>query len=178
VAQISSNSELAEQKAIISRQNHPVLIQKEVPVTSKMAVQASPTLMESFDPDNTVNLGPRWEKWLSRLDRFFLANNLKKDTNAAQMEAMLFLLAGQRVEEIHGTLTLPADEADSTDDVFTKATTKLNLYFKPKRNHMMEKFNFRTAKQDESETIDTYVTRLRVLAKFCEFHSIDTEIMT
>lgn len=128
-------------------------------ITNRMTVQASSTLMESFDPDNSVNLGPRWEKWLSRLNRFFLANGWKVEENATQMEAMLFLLAGPRVEEIHGTLgeavTLPTD---SPEDAFTKAAARLNAYFKPKRNHMMEKFNFRTAKQEESETIETYVT--------------------
>ncbi len=148
-------------------------------ITNRMTVQASSTLMESFDPDNSVNLGPRWEKWLSRLNRFFLANGWKVEENATQMEAMLFLLAGPRVEEIHGTLgeavTLPTG---SPEDAFTKAAARLNAYFKPKRNHMMEKFNFRTAKQEESETIETYVTRLRLLAKHCEFSNVDTEIMT
>ena len=37
-------------------------------------------------------------------------------------------------------------------------------------------YNFRQTKQKDSESLDSYHTRLRQLAKTCEFSNIDTEI--
>ena len=144
-----------------------------------MSIQASPTLIESFDPDNVMNVGPRWEKWLGRLNRFFLANGLAVAADSVRMEAMLFLLAGTRVYEIHETLPVEIPSTVTVaDNLFDKACHRLNAYFTPKRNRMMEQFNFANTKQGVSENIETYVTRLRVLAKYCEFADQDREIMT
>ena len=146
---------------------------------NKMAasLQATSTLIEQFEPDDQRNLGSRWEKWINRLNKYFIANDMKVDDEAAQMEATLFLLAGSRVEEIFETLT--ADAPDGTaDNIYDQACAKLKVHFNPIKNRMMEEFNFRSTKQDSNEGIEQYVTRLRVLAKHCEFNNVDREIMT
>ena len=51
---------------------------------------------------------------------------------------------------------------------------RLNAYFSPQTNIAYEVYNFRQTKQKEVESLDSYHTRLRQLAKTCEH--IDKEI--
>ena len=64
-------------------------------------ITISSTLIESFDPDNE---GPRWEKWIARLNQFFKANGMNVDDLDEKMLNILFLLGVERVYEIHSTL--------------------------------------------------------------------------
>ena len=54
--------------------------------------------------------------------------------------------------------------------------TKLDAYFNPKENIDFEIFKFRTATQQNGETIDQYTTRLRKLAQTCEFTDMNREL--
>ena len=47
--------------------------------------------------------------------------------------------------------------------------TQLTEHFKPKKNVPFERHVFRQAAQQNGETVDSYITRLRTLAKNCEF---------
>jgi hypothetical protein len=53
---------------------------------------------------------------------------------------------------------------------------KLDAHFEPKVNLTFETYNFRQLSQEEDESIDKFVTRLREVANRCDFHSIDREI--
>ena len=56
------------------------------------------------------------------------------------------------------------------------AKTKLSAHFKPKVNVEYERIQFCTQKQNQSESIDQYHTRLRQLAATCNFTDIDAEL--
>ena len=130
-------------------------------------ITASSTLIESFNPDDESNIGPRWNKWIARLNQFFKANGMKVDDSDDKMLNTLFLLGGERLYEIHNTLDEDISDENVTTE-FDKACFRLKAYFNPKRNKIIEEFKFRATRQDPSETIEMFVTRLRVVAKFCE----------
>ena len=74
-------------------------------------------------------------------------------------------------------------ETQDLFDTFTNTGTdyktpmnKLDAYFSPKKNVDYEIFQFRQAKQQESETVDQFVTRLRKLAQTCEFAELEKEL--
>ena len=69
--------------------------------------------------------------------------------------------------------TLPDTGGDNDYDT---AVAKLNEYFSPQTNIAYEVFNFPQSKQNEDESLDTFHTRLRQLAKTCEFSDINKEI--
>ena len=130
------------------------------------AVRSEPVIsLPSFpefqlQPDN--NVGQRWEKYLKRFERLLTGLGI---TNNARKRALLLHFSGQEVDDIFDTL---ADTGD--DDNYDKAKKSLTDYFSPKRNVAFEVFQFRKATQAPDETIDTYQTRLRQLAKTCDFH--------
>ena len=74
--------------------------------------------------------------------------------------------AGQETQEVFETLT-------DTGTDYNTALSKLDAYFLPKKNVDYETFQFRQATQKSDETVDQFVTRLRKLAKHCEFTDLD-----
>ena len=66
------------------------------------------------------------------------------------------------------------DTGDDND--YATAVEKLNGYFSPQTNIAFEVYNFRQTKQKDGESLDSFHTRLRQLAKTCEFGDIDKEI--
>ena len=124
-----------------------------------------------FPPFNVhldSNAGPRWEKWLKRVERLFIGMNLD---DKKQKRALLLHYAGPDVDDIFDTLP----DTGENDDYDT-AVEKLNEYFNPQVNTTYEVYSFRMAKQKEGESLDSYHTRLRQLAKTCQFADQDKEI--
>ena len=85
--------------------------------------------------------------------------------------ALLLHYAGPEVDEIFDTLPDTGDDND-----YAKAVEKLNGYFSPQTNIAYEVYNFRWTKQKEGESLDSFRTRLRQLAKTCEFADIDKDV--
>ena len=127
--------------------------------------------MPPFDPDSHIggNIGPKWKIWLKNFEMYIIANGI---TAKAKKRALLLYQAGARVREIFRQIP---DDKDDKD--YNKAVERLNEYFKPQKHRLYEAYKFREARQDVSETLDQYYTRLRSLATGCEFADPDFEIM-
>ena len=83
--------------------------------------------------------------------------------------AMLLHFTGPRVADIYDTL-----KAD--DDEFDTVKQKLTDYFAPQVNLHYETYVFRSAKQEEGETVNQFCTQLSTLANTCEFADLDREL--
>ncbi|XP_057310511.1 uncharacterized protein K02A2.6-like [Hydractinia symbiolongicarpus] len=126
-----------------------------------------------FDTNGDVtSLGTRWKRWRNGFDLYLVAAGITDNT---QKKALLLHCAGEDLRELFDTLPEP-EAADGQND-YVKACTALDTYFLPKKNKRYERHVFRTCAQKESESISQYVTRLRTLAKTCEFRDIDDEIV-
>ena len=68
------------------------------------------------------------------------------------------------------------DTLSDTGDDYDTAVKKLTEYFAQKKCTEYEVFKFRQSSQEQSETIDTFHTRLRKLSENCEFADKDKEI--
>ena len=90
-------------------------------------------------------------------------------TDKKQKRAVLLHLAGAEVQMVSETLS-------GTREDYNMALAKLNAYFEPKKNIPFERHAFRQAAQQQSEGMDAFVTRLRGLAKTCEFDDVDEMI--
>ena len=90
-------------------------------------------------------------------------------TDKKQRRALLLHLAGPEVQTVFETLS-------GTGDDYATALAKLTEYFEPKKNIPFERHMFSQAAQGPTESIDSYVTRLRSLAKSCEYDKVDDMI--
>ena len=79
-------------------------------------------------------------------------------SNDAQKRALLLNVAGMDVQEIYFTL---AGEGEGTD--FEATLKALDNYFVPKANIPFERHLFRQISQENGETVDQFVCRLRQL---------------
>ena len=121
-----------------------------------------------FDPDtDPAQTGARWDKWLLRFETYLVAKEITKDEIK---KANLLLRAGSKVFDIYDTLSAAADK-------YEDLKKKLTEHFKPMKDPAVAVYLFREEKQKPGETVDQYVTRLKALAKNCEFEDrSDAEI--
>ena len=74
------------------------------------------------------------------------------------------------MQEVFETLT-------ETGEDYAVALGKLNAYFKPQKNIPFERYTFRQAFQDPSETMDAYVTRIKRLVQTCDYGDSSEEMI-
>ena len=128
-------------------------------------LQPMPLFEPKADPTNT---SARWTQWIERFDTYLVASNIKA---TGRKRALLLYQAGPEVHEIFKTLPDTGDEKD-----YDAAVKALTTYFEPDKNKIYQTYTFRQAKQQDNETIDEFHTRLRRLAKHCNFPDVDFEI--
>ena len=135
-----------------------------------MAESLSLPVFPSFDVDtDKSNAGPRWAKWVERLENLFVGLNIEDED---RKRALLLHYAGERVYDIYDAeKKQTAAEYDATKKV-------LKDYFDPKQSVQMEIYKFRSYKQLEGQSLDEFGTELRKLAKNCQFANTDSEILT
>ena len=130
-------------------------------------MNALPNLPQ-FECDSATNVGVKWQKWVLWYENFLVAYDINTD---ARKKALLLNFAGPTVHDIYETLS-PATIGDNYADTLKV----LNDYFLPKKNVEFEIYKFRQTKQEVNESLDTYYTKLKQLAKYCEFDNIEKEI--
>ena len=112
-----------------------------------------------FSVSETSSLAQCWGKWTKSLDYYIRASGI---SDQKQKRAILLHLAGPDVQEIFETLP-------DTGEDYKTALEKLNEHFNPSKNIPFERHVFRQATQGPEESIDAFVTRLRTLARTCQF---------
>ena len=127
-------------------------------------IQPMPAFEPRSDPTST---SARWTRWLERFNTYLLAADIKDD---ARKRALLLYQAGPEVYEIFKTLQ------EDEDKDYKSAVKALTEYFEPEKNVIYQTYVFRQATQGKDETIDEFHTRLRGLAKHCDFANPDFEI--
>ena len=86
-------------------------------------------------------------------------------TDAKQIAAKLKLYMGEEARDIYSAMK----HANKDKDGAAEIKKALKNYFAPKHSVYEEIGVFRNAKRCEGESINEFVTRLRVLAKYCDF---------
>ena len=112
-----------------------------------------------FSVTETSSLAQRWDKWTKSLDYYIRASGI---SHQKQKRAIVLHLAGTEVQEIFEILP-------ETGDDYKSVLEKLTEYFSQCKNIAFKRHVFRQAAQSAAETMDSYVTHLRTLAKTCQF---------
>ena len=132
------------------------------------SISLQPVPPFAVDAEIGLSLASRWKLWLRDFDTFLLASGI---TDKKRQRALLLYQAGPQVREIFAQLSDVGGETD-----FALAKEKLTQYFEPQKNRRYEVYRFRELKQGEQESLDNFHTRLRKMAKVCEFHDENFEI--
>ena len=138
-----------------------------------LSLSAIPSFDTQTDP---TSIGPRWRKWMLRFENRTKAINL---TDPDRKLALLLDCADNDVHDDYLTVTItPATDGNNLpqNDIYSRSIEALNNHYSPQVQREYELFNFRAAKQEEGETLDQFVTRLRKLGASCDFTNLSAEI--
>ena len=126
----------------------------------------------TFDPSPEAgDVAVRWKKWVGRFRNLVVAINITDD---ARQKALLLHYAGEHVSDIFDTLSIA--NPNENDSMTETAINALTSFFAPKENTEFAVFQFRQAKQNQTEDIASYLTRLRQLATTCDFSDANREL--
>ena len=118
--------------------------------------------------DDDPGVATRWKKWLRSFEIYISAMGSIPDS---QKLNILLHVAGPQVQELYSTF-------ESSDcDTYKTLIDCLEKQFIPKQNTRYERWKFRCCAQTSTETLDTYVLRLRKLAETCKFADGDDSIL-
>ena len=136
------------------------------------------TSLPSFEPfvvhgnDLDLHVGERWVRWLARFDVLSKALHV---TDGAQRKAMLIHYAGEEVFDIFETFNTEQKGSEDNEG-YQVLCDSLTKHFQLRKNIDFERYRFRLARQEPNESMMSFYTRLRKLAKYCEFSNLDLEI--
>ena len=110
----------------------------------------------SFKPED-------WPKWIRRFERFRIASGLEEKSEESQVNTLIYSMGG---------------EADDIVQSFGDKVKKLlEDFFIIKRNVIFERAKFILRSQQESETVDVFITDLHNLAEHCKFGVLRDELI-
>ena len=122
----------------------------------------------STDGDQYAN----WEFFRSQWENYEIATGLFENQDKRRV-ATLISVMGKDCYRIFEHLDITSEQRKKVDAILSK----LEEYFKPKRNVIYERYIFRTTQQEPNETISEYVTKLRRLAASCDFGTLKEDMI-
>ncbi|CAB4039108.1 Hypothetical predicted protein, partial [Paramuricea clavata] len=130
-----------------------------------------PPLEMNFSTTEQLSLSERWRRWKETM-QLYLGLNMSKASEKEQCAAFRYVI-GQDGRDIYNTMKFTQAQTDKIDVLFAK----FDEYCEPRRNTIMERYKFNTRVQRDDETADQYVTELNLLAKNCNFGSLENELI-
>ena len=123
-----------------------------------------------FKPPSSVsfttgNVAENWRRWQQQFEIFYLAAELSTKAPATQV-AILLHCAGPEAQDVHRNFTFSALE---DKDSYKEVLKKFKDYCEPRKNECFERYKFWQKNQHESESVDQWVTELRLLLTNCDF---------
>ena len=97
---------------------------------------------------------------------------------SSKKKELLLNLGGRELRRISKGLLVAEAQAPASGgdpDVYKPLKLALEQYFKPKENVTAERYRFRNRLQSMDESVTTYVSVLRDMARRCKFSSTETD---
>lgn len=134
-------------------------------------------------PAFAVGSDPRndWMKWKRAFERFISANGVTDDDEKYNL---LLVLGGielqtyfDKVDKVQIGVPVEGDNANLRILKYESAVFALDSHFAPQLNKRFERHQFRAMKQEQSESFEEFVFRLKEQASRCKFNEPDDMIV-
>ena len=85
--------------------------------------------------------------------------------------ALLLTTGGDDLLEIYNSLEFApaADDDPDPSQILCSVLGKLDEYFTPRKNDLAARYKFRKCVQKSGESLESYITRLKILIKDCDY---------
>jgi hypothetical protein len=107
-----------------------------------------------------------WSEYAERIEHYFTANDI---TSGAKRRAILLNAVGPATYCLLKTLVSPAKITELTFEEIVERAAK---HFNPKPSPIVKRYEFNTRRQEDGETVATFVAALRKIAEYCEYGDV------
>ena len=120
-----------------------------------------------FDCSSMDGISVRWRKYLARYKNMMKGFNINEP---GQLTALLLHYGGEDLYDIFQNIpeaerqAVAAVDGNAAQDEFVRGSAALTNYFTPRQNTEYQRYEFRKMKQQASENLDRFVTRLKTQA--------------
>ncbi|XP_045458516.1 uncharacterized protein K02A2.6-like [Melitaea cinxia] len=114
-----------------------------------------------------------WKKWKQQFLLFMKASGVYSESSSIQA-SLLVNLIGPDGFDIYQTFNFERDEDSDDVNIVLK---KFDEYFGMKSNVTLMRYKFFSRNQELGESIQQYVTALRLLSKNCEFSTLEEDLI-
>ena len=125
-------------------------------------------LPEKFD----FSRQEEWPKWSRRFERFRQASGLAKEEEESQINTLIYAM-GDQADDILTSFKL----STSQQKQYHTVKTKFDEHFVVRRNVIFERAKFNRRRQEDGETVDTFITALHALAEYCDYGNLKDEMI-
>lgn len=105
-----------------------------------------------------------WKQWIQQFNWYATAIQLNKKPDEVQAATLMTSL-GPEIINIYNSFSLSDNEAKKINVIKQQFET----HFNPEVNVSYERLNFFKATQSENESFDDFLTRMKTLAKTCDY---------
>ncbi|CAB3990219.1 Hypothetical predicted protein [Paramuricea clavata] len=130
------------------------------------------TTYQVIPPSKFSFKSSEWTRWIRRFERFRIAPELDKKEEAKQVNALIYTM-GDEADDIITSFGLSEQEIKSYETV----RDKFENHYIAKRNVIFERAKFNVRIQDENEPVESFITDLHCLAKYCEFGVLKVQLI-
>ena len=124
--------------------------------------------LEKFD----FSQPEEWPKWIRRFERFRQASGIASKTEESQVNTLVYSM-GDKADDILHSFHLSEEDQKRYDTV----KEKFEHYFVKRRNVIFERAKFNKRRQEESESVDDFITALFCLAEHCGYADLHDEMV-
>ena len=107
-----------------------------------------------------------WLKWSRRFERFRQSSGLVKEKEESQINTLIFPLEDQEDD------ILTSIKLTMTQKQYHTVKTNLDEHFVVRRNVTFKRAKFSRSRQEDGETVDTFITALHALAEYCNYGTL------
>lgn len=138
------------------------------------AARANASATFSINPPESFDFSKphEWEKWIRRFERFRVASDLDKSSQANQVNTLIYCM-GDEADDVLKGLRLTEDERLDYSAVKEGFTS----FFVPKKNVIYQRAKFNMRAQGPTESADSFITALYALAEECEYGALREELL-
>ena len=103
-----------------------------------------------------------WPRWIRRYERFRQASDLHRKSNESQINNLIYSM-GDQADDILQSFGLSEEEMKN----YTIVEEKFEGHFVKRRNTIYERAS-NQRKQEDGETVDSFITALYCLVEHCQ----------
>ena len=110
-----------------------------------------------------------WPKWKRRFNQYLAATGLDRAEDSRTVSTLLYCM-GEDAEDVLTSTNIKEEERE----VYATVITKLDDFFKVRRNIIFERAKFNRRDQAEGESAEQYITCLYSLVEDCDYGALST----